>query len=144
MLVVATRLEMESSRPSRGAGVNGENAASPIGPAGEPLEMSPSERPTELHRVGISLVVRLQGAVVEVRAQDRGGQLRRLVDLGSIGNYISDWCLTALNIPVVPEDKHENLTLADGSVVQAQGYAQFVLQCRDFKCPIITKVFPNL
>ena len=66
------------------------------------------------------------------------------MDPGSIGNYISDWCLAALNIPVVPEDEHENLMLADGLVVQAQGYAQFMLRCGDFKCPIIAKIFPNL
>ena len=66
------------------------------------------------------------------------------MDSGSTGNYISDRCLTALNIPVVPEDEHENLTLANGSVVQAQGYAQFMLRCGDFKCPIIARIFPNL
>ena len=113
--------------PSRDAGVDGENVASPIGPAGEPLEMSPGERPTMLQRARISSVLRLRGAEVELRARVRGGQLCSLVDSGSTGNYIIDWCLAALNIPVVPEDEHENLTLANGSVVQAQGYAQFML-----------------
>ena len=127
MIVAVTRSEMVSGRPSRDAGIDVENATSPIGPAGEPLEMSPGERPTELQRVGISSVVRLRGTVVELRARVRGGQLRSLVDSGSTGNYISDRCLAALNIPVVPEDEHENLMLADGSVVQAQGYAQFML-----------------
>ena len=74
----------------------------------------------------------------------RGGHLRSLVDSGSTGNFISDRCLAALNIPVVPEDEHENLTLVDGSVVQAQGYAQFVLRCGDFKCTGVARVFPNL
>ena len=106
--------------------------------------MSLGKRPTELQRARISSVVRLWGAVVELQARVRGGQLRNLVDSGSTGNYISDRCLAALNISVVSEDKHENLTLADGSVVQAQGYAQFMLQCGDFKCPIIARVFPNL
>ena len=106
--------------------------------------MSPRERPTELQRVGISSVVRLWGTVVELRARVRGGQLCSLVDSGSIGNYISDWCLAALNILVGPEDEHENLTLADGLVVQAQGYAQFVMRCGDFKCPGIARVFPNV
>ena len=69
MIVAATRLEMVSGRPSRDSGVNAENAASPIGLAGEPLEMSHGERPTELQRVGISSVVRLWGAVVELRAR---------------------------------------------------------------------------
>ena len=117
MRVAATRSEMVSGRPSRNADVSAENTAFPIGPAGEPLEMSPGERPTELQRVGISSVVRLRGAVVELRARVRGGQLRSLVDSGSTGNYISDWCLAALNIPVVPENEYEDLMLADGSVV---------------------------
>ena len=82
--------------------------------------------------------------MVELRARVRGGQLRSLVDSGSAGNYISDRCLAALNIPVVLEDEYEDLTLVDGSVVQAKGYAQFTLQCGDFKCPIIARVFPNL
>ena len=118
-LVAATRAEMVLGHPSRDAGVNGENTASPIGPAGEPLEMSPRERPAELQRARISSVVRLRGAVVELRARVRGGQLRCLVDSGSTGNFISDRCLTALNIPVVPEDEHEKLTLADELIVQA-------------------------
>ena len=66
------------------------------------------------------------------------------MDSGSTGNYISDQCLAALNIPVVPEDEYEDLTLADGSIVQAKGYAQFMLQCGDFKCPIIARASPNL
>ena len=119
MIVAATRSEMVSGRPSRDAGVNAENAASPIGPAGEPLEMSLGKRPTELQRAGISSIVRLRGAVVEMRARVRGGQLRSLADSGSTGNYINDWYLAALNIPMVPEDEHENLMLADGLVVQA-------------------------
>ena len=69
MLVAATESEMVSGRPSQNAGVNSENTAFPIGPAGEPLEMSPGERPTELQRAGISSVVRLRGAVVELRAR---------------------------------------------------------------------------
>ena len=59
ILVIATRSEMVSGRPSQGVGVNVANAASLIGPAGEPLEMSPGERSIELQRVGISSVVRL-------------------------------------------------------------------------------------
>ena len=70
--------------------VNTENVTFPIGLAGEPIEMSPSERPTELQRAGISSVLRLQGTVVELRARVRGGQLCNLVDSGSTGNYISD------------------------------------------------------
>ena len=66
MRVAATRSEMVLGRPSRDAGGNVEHTASPIDPAGEPLEMSPGERPTELQKAGISSVVRLQGAVVEL------------------------------------------------------------------------------
>ena len=57
---------MVSGRPSRDAGIDAENAASPIDPVGEPLEMSLGERPTKLQRAGISSVVRLRGAVVEL------------------------------------------------------------------------------
>ena len=71
------------------------------------------ERPTELQRIGISLVVRLRGAVVELRARVRGVGLHCLVDSGLIGNYISDQCLAALSIPVIPEDEHEELMLAN-------------------------------
>ena len=37
---------MESGHPSRDVGVNAKNTVSPIGPTGEPLEVSPRERPT--------------------------------------------------------------------------------------------------
>ena len=144
VLVAATRSEMEIGCPSRDADVSVKNVASPIGPVAEPFKMSPRERLTKLQRAGISSIVGLWGAVVELRIRVRGGQLRNLVDSGSIGTCISDWCLAALTILVVLEDEHEELTLANGSVAQAQGYAQFVLRCGDFKCPIIARVFPNL
>ena len=48
MLVTTTTSEMEVDHPSRDASVNAKNAASPIGLAGEPLEMSHKERLTEL------------------------------------------------------------------------------------------------
>ena len=48
MMVAATRSEMVSGRPSRDAGVDAEDATSPIGPTGEPLEMSSGERAIEL------------------------------------------------------------------------------------------------
>ena len=66
VLVATTRSEMETSRPSQGVGVNAENTTFPIVPVGEPHEMSPRERPTELQRARISLVVRLRGSVVEL------------------------------------------------------------------------------
>ena len=131
--VAATRPGMDSDGPSRDTVADADSSVSPTGSAGEPLEMGPIERPAELQRAGINSVVRLKGAVVELRVRVRGASLHCLVDSGSTGNYISDRCLAALNIPVVPKDEHENLTLVDGSVVQAQGYAQFVLRCRDFK-----------
>ena len=59
MLVAATKSEMEIGRLSCDAGVNAENTAFPIGPMGEPLKMSPRERPTKLQRPRISSVVRL-------------------------------------------------------------------------------------
>ena len=48
MLVATTRSEMDMGRSSPDATVNAENTAFPIDPAGEPLAMSPRERPTEL------------------------------------------------------------------------------------------------
>ena len=53
---------METGRPSRDFGVTTESTAvSPIGPAGEPLEMSPRERPIELQRAGISFSCKTPG-----------------------------------------------------------------------------------
>ena len=48
VLVAMTRLEMESVGPSRDASVKAKNTAFPIVLGGEPLKMSPRERPTEL------------------------------------------------------------------------------------------------
>ena len=102
MLVVATRSLMEIGRPCRDASVNIKNTAFPIGSVGEPLEMSPRERPAELQRAGISLVVRLWGAVVELRAQVEEDsyvvwwtrvQLATTSAIGSSPHSISWWCL---------------------------------------------------
>ena len=48
MIMAATRSEMVPSHPSRDASIDAENTPSPIGPAVEPLEMSPGEMPAEL------------------------------------------------------------------------------------------------
>ena len=48
VLVAITRLEMEISRSSQDANVSAENTAFLIGPAGEPLDVSPREKPIEL------------------------------------------------------------------------------------------------
>ena len=100
--MVATRSEMEIGRPFRDASVNIKNTAFPIGPLGEPLEMSPRERPAELQRAGISSVVRLWGAVVELRAQVEEDsyvvwwtrvQLATTSTIGASPHSISWWCL---------------------------------------------------
>ena len=71
VLVAVVKSERETSRPSRDASVNAKIATSPIGLVGEPFELSPRERPTELWRARISLVVRLWGIVVELQARVR-------------------------------------------------------------------------
>ena len=47
-LVAATRLGMDSDGPSRDTVADANSSVSPIGSAGEPLEMGPIERPAEL------------------------------------------------------------------------------------------------
>ena len=58
-LVAAMRPGMDSDGPSRDTVADADSSVSPTGSAGEPLEMGPVERPAELQRAGISLVVRL-------------------------------------------------------------------------------------
>ena len=89
-LVAATRPGIDSDGPSRDTVAGADSSVSPTGSAGEPLEMGPIERPAELQRAGISSVVRLKGAVVELRARVRGASLHSLVELGLTGNYMSD------------------------------------------------------
>ena len=119
ILVAAIKSEMETGRPSRDASVNAENAAFPIGLVEEPREMSPRERTTELQRGGISSVVRL-GALwwsCELKfEEDRYVVWWTQVQLATTS---ANRCLATFNIPVVLEDEHEDLTLANGSVVQA-------------------------
>ena len=57
--VAATRPGMDLGGPSRDTVVGVESSVSPIGSAGEPLEMGLVERPAELQRARISSVVRL-------------------------------------------------------------------------------------
>ena len=57
--------------------------------------------------------------MIALAGRVRGRRLRVLIDLGSIGNYLSTWYQTTLDLEVNPKEDFEWLMLADGSEVHA-------------------------
>ena len=81
---------------------------------------------------------------MELAGKVHNHPVKVLLDSGATGNFISDNVVNSLQLQIVPEAQNEELTLADGSVVKADGYVQFKLCCRDYSGEIIARVFPNL
>ena len=84
----------------------------PIGP----VEAIPTE---------ISSTERISSHTIELSGRIHRRPIRVLLDSGSTGNYISDKIAHSFNLIVSAEEGSEQLTLADGSKVQAQGYVSF-------------------
>ena len=61
--------------------------------------------------------------VIALAGRVRGRRLRVLIDSGSTGHYLNAQCQTALDLEVKPKEDFEQLMLAHGSEVHAQGYA---------------------
>ena len=117
-----------------------------IGPrvaAGEPRARNPRDMDTRsaADGDGISSAVRIRGSVLELAGKVKGRPVKVLIDSGATGNFISDHIVTALDLAVMPEAQHEELTLADGSVVKAAGFVQFWLRCGEYNGRITARVF---
>ena len=67
-----------------------------------------------------------------------------LVDSRSTGNYIDARECTTRRIKIEAEDRSEELKMADGTVVIAEGRVQFVLKCEGYRGQISARVFPNM
>ena len=86
-----------------------------IRPSG-PVEATPAE---------VSSTERIPSQTIELSGMIHRRPIRVLLDSGSTGNYISDQVARSFNLIVRAEEGTEQLTLADGSKVQAQGYVSF-------------------
>ena len=87
----------------------------PIGP----VEATPTE---------VSSTERIPSQTIELSGMIHRRPIRVLLDSGSTGNYISDQVAQSFNLIVQSEEGTEQLTLADGSKVQAQGYVFFSIE----------------
>ena len=77
-----------------------------------PVEATPTE---------VSSIARMPLQTIALSSMIHGRPIRALLDSGSTGNYISDHVAQSFNLIVPFEEGTEQLTLADGSKVQAQG-----------------------
>ena len=84
--------------------------------AGEPQVASPRGTGPATNQ-GISSAIRIRGSVIELSGQVKKQPVKVLIDSGATGNFITDDLVTAWNLPVELEDQHQDLKLADGSVV---------------------------
>ena len=65
--------------------------------------------------------------MLELASKIKGIPVRVLLDSGATGNFISDNVVTELGLSIDHEEAGEQLTLADGSQVQASGHVTFPL-----------------
>ena len=100
--------------------------------------------PVEANPAEISSTERISSQTIELSGRIHRRPIRVLLDSGSTGNYISDKIAQDFNLIINAEEGSEQLTLADGSKVQAQGYVSFRLRCGQFISQVIARVFPNM
>ena len=100
--------------------------------------------PVEAIPVEVSSTERIPSQIIELSGMIHKRPLRILLDSGSTGNYISDHVAQSFNLIVQSEEGTEQLTLADGSKVQAQEYVSFRLRCGQYNSEVIARVFPNM
>ena len=63
---------------------------------------------------------------------------------GFTSNYIIDQVARSFDLIIQLEEGSEQLTLVDGSKVQALGYISFWLQCGQYNNEVIALVFPKM
>ena len=95
-----------------------------LGDSTEGTTIRPSG-PVEATPVEVSSTERIPSQTIELSGMIHRRPIRVLLDSGSTGNYISDQVARSFNLIVQAEEGTEQLTLADGSKVQAQGYVSF-------------------
>ena len=101
-------------------------------------------RPVEATPAEVRSTKRISSHTIELSSKIHRRPIRVLSDSGSTSNYISDKIAHSFNLIVNAEEGSEQLTLADGSKVQAKGYVSFRLQCSQFNSEVIARVFPNM
>ena len=100
--------------------------------------------PVEATPVEVSSTKRIPSQTIELSDMIHRRPIKVLLDSGSTGNYISDHVAQSFNLIVQSEEGTEQLTLADGSKVQAQGYVSFRLWCGQYNSEVIARFFPNM
>ena len=82
--------------------------------------------PVEATPVEVSSTERIPSKTIEfLSGMIHRRPIRVLLDSGSIGNYISELVAQLFNLIIQFEEENEQLTLAEGSKVQAQEYVSF-------------------
>ena len=94
--------------------------------------------------VEVSSIERIPSQTIDLSGMIHRRPIRVLLDSGSTRNYISDHVAHSFNLIVKSEGGTEQLTLADGSKMQAHGYASFLLRCDQYNSEVIARVFPNM
>ena len=143
-MVARAKPEMSGGPSFRSSGGTETPVGSTVVP-GEPSIKSPQGvRLATTSPRGISSAVQTRGSVLELASKIKGIPVRVLLDSGATGNFISDNVVTELALHIDHEEAGEQLTLADGSQVQASGHVTFPLRCGYYKGKITARVFPNL
>ena len=82
--------------------------------------------------------------MIELSSLVKKRQVKMLLDSGATGNFILDAMGATLKMQIHEDEDFHELLLANGTIMPTAGYVQFVMDCWDYECKIMAKVFPNL
>lgn len=81
----------------------------------------------ESNIIVFSSIVRIPQGIIELLGHIYKKPMQELMDTGSTSNYINEKIINVYNLIVQNEEGAKQLTLADGTKVQALGYNLFCL-----------------
>ena len=87
----------------------------------------------------ISSTVRIPSQTIDLSGRSHKIPIYVLLYSGSTGNCVSDIIAQYVDLIIQPKEGYEQMILADGSKVQAQGYVSFRLRCGNYKSKVIAR-----
>ena len=82
--------------------------------------------------------------MIELSNSVKKRPMKMVLDSSATSCFILDAMATALKLQVQDDEDIHELTLDNGAIVPIARYAQFMMNCGDYKGKIVAEVFPNL
>ena len=81
--------------------------------------------------------------MIELSSSAKKSTVKMLLDSSATGNFLLEAMATTLKLQAQDDEDFHELTLANGTVMPATRYVQFVMNYGDYKGKIMAKVFPK-